>query len=378
MSRRRESDATPPGASAAVAAALDATSGPGAILQALRAHPDVALSGEGLSQALGVSRAQVWKHVGTLRRRGYRIEGEPGGGYRLRGAPDRLYAEEVQNGLATGWLGRRYLHLDDTDSTNRVAFDLGRDGEPAGTAVVAERQSAGRGRLGRSFFSPPHTNLYTSLLLRPTGSIADAPTLILGAAVAVAETVADFLGDESLVEIKWPNDVLIRRRKTSGILMESSAEGARLAFAVLGIGVNLNVDRDLFPDEFRSHATSLASELGAPVDRVAFTRRLFEALEDQLDRHAAGGFEALRPRFESFFRMRGEPVGVLEMAGRRLDGVALGIAPDGALEVEVGAGPRRGEVVRVMAGDVTLAKTHADPTAAASADALAKAPPDAR
>lgn len=330
--------------------------GPAEILAALREHPESTVSGVALSSRLGVSRAQVWKHVGALRRRGYEIEGEPGGGYRLCGTPDRLYAAEIQLGLETRWLARRIDHFDVTESTNQIAFDLGRAGAPAGTTVIAESQTAGRGRLGRSFFSPPHLNLYTSILLRPTGSLSDAPTLILAAAVAVAETVAEFLGDESAVEIKWPNDVLIRRRKTSGILMESSAEGARITFAVLGIGINLNVDRELFPEEFRSLATSLSSELGHPVDRIRFTRRLFENLEGRLDRHAEGGFDALRQEFEAFFRMRGEPVGVEQIGGDRIDGLALGIAPNGALEVEIGAGPRSGEVVRVMAGDVTLAK----------------------
>jgi len=331
-------------------------SGPIEILAALRDHPDSAVSGVTLSTRLGVSRAQVWKHVGELRKRGYEIDGEPGGGYRLKGTPDRLYAAEIQHGLETDWLAQRIDHFEETDSTNQVAFDLGRDGAPAGTAVIAESQTAGRGRLGRSFFSPPHQNLYTSILLRPTGSINDAPTLILAAAVAVADTVAEFVGDESAVEIKWPNDVLIHRRKTSGILMESSAEGTRLTFAVLGIGINLNVDREIFPEEFRSLATSLSSELGHSVDRIAFARRLFENLESQLDRHAAGGFDAVRPRFESFFQMRGEPVGVEEMGGERIDGVARGIAANGALEVEISEGKRSGEIVRVMAGDVTLAK----------------------
>jgi len=330
------------------------------ILAALRRQAGDALSGEALSTQLGVSRAQVWKHVGALRKRGYEIDGEPGGGYRLSAVPDRLFAAEVQAGLATKWLAQEYEHLEETDSTNRVVFDRGREGAPAGTVVVAEEQNAGRGRLGRQFFSPPHQNLYTSILLRPQGSISDAPTLILGAAVAVADAVAEFLGDSSAVEIKWPNDVMIRRRKTSGILMESSAEGTRIAFAVLGIGVNLNVDRETFPDEFQRNATSLSSELGKSIDRIAFTRCLFECLESQLDAHARGGFDALRPRFESYFRMRGEPIGVEEIGGSRIDGIARGIAPNGALELEISEGERAGETVRVMAGDVTLAKPAGD------------------
>jgi BirA family biotin operon repressor/biotin-[acetyl-CoA-carboxylase] ligase len=334
--------------------------GPSEVLAALREDSESAVSGETLSNQLGVSRAQIWKHVGALRKRGYTIEGEPGGGYRLTGGPDRLYAEEIHQTLATRWLAREIQHFDQTESTNPIAFNLGRDEAPAGTTVIAESQSAGRGRLGRSFFSPPYQNLYTSILLRPSGSISDAPTLILAAAVAVAETVAEFIGDESAVEIKWPNDVLIHRRKTSGILMESSAEGTRIAFAVLGIGVNLNVDREIFPDEFRHLATSLSSELGHAVDRIAFTRRLFENLEKQIDLHNAQGFEVVRPRFESFFRMRGESVGIEEIAGQRIKGRALGIAPNGALEVEICEGPETGTTRTVMAGDVTLAKPPRD------------------
>ena len=330
------------------------------VLAALRDDSGAALSGEALSSRLGVSRAQIWKHVGALRKRGYQIDGEPGGGYRLLGAPDRLYAEEIQHGLQTRWLAQRIDHFESIDSTNRVAFDLAREGAPAGTTIIAEAQAAGRGRLGRSFFSPPHLNLYTSILLRPEGSIAEAPTLILAAAIAVAETVAETLENEDAVQIKWPNDVLVHRRKTSGILMESAAEGTGIAFAILGIGINLNVAREDFPDEFRPLATSVSSELGRAVDRIQFTRRLFKSLESHLDAHAQGGFESLRPRFESFFRMRGEPVGILELGGGRLDGIACGIAPGGALEVEVTAGERAGERVRELAGDVTLAKPGAE------------------
>jgi BirA family biotin operon repressor/biotin-[acetyl-CoA-carboxylase] ligase len=338
--------------------------GPGEVLAALRENPTSrsapALSGESLSERLGVSRAQIWKHVSALRTRGYEIEGEPGGGYRLVNTPDRLYAEEIALGLKTKWLAQQIQHFDETQSTNLIAFDLGREDAPGGTTVIAESQTAGRGRLGRSFYSPPYKNLYTSILLRPSGSISDAPTLILAAAVAVAETVAEFIGDESAVEIKWPNDVMIHRRKTSGILMESSAEGTRIAFAVLGIGVNLNVDRETFPDEFRHLATSLSSELGHPVDRIAFTRRLFAHLEHQIDIHESQGFEAVRPRFESFFRMCGESIGIEEMAGERIECRARAIAHNGALEVEILDGPRSGEIMTVMAGDVTLAKPTRD------------------
>ncbi len=332
--------------------------GPARVLEALRRSGGEPRSGEALSETLSVSRAQVWKHVESLRKRGYRIEGEPGGGYRLEGIPDRLYPEEIAAELSTRWVARRLEYHEETDSTNRVAAELARAGASAGTAVVAESQTAGRGRLGRQFFSPAGLNLYTSVVLRPAMDVTQAPELILASAVATADAVVATLGPEHAeqVEIKWPNDVLVGGLKTSGILVEMSAEATRVDHAILGIGVNLNVDPATFPSEFRHLATSLRAVAGAPIDRIAFARRLYGILEEVLDLHAAGGFAALRGRFEDRFRMRGRRVVVLEGVGTgeadRIEGIVRGIAPDGALEVQ----QADGRVRSVIAGDVSLEK----------------------
>jgi BirA family biotin operon repressor/biotin-[acetyl-CoA-carboxylase] ligase len=326
--------------------------GPARVLETLRRAGGRPFSGARLSDELGVSRAAVWKHVEALRARGYAIEGEPGDGYRLAGVPDRLYPEELLAGLETRWLARDLHWFDTTDSTNRVAQELARAGCAHGTTVVAEGQSAGRGRLGRRFFSPPYLNLYASIVLRPRLSVMEAPSLILASAVAVADAVAKTVDDDDAVEIKWPNDVLLGARKTSGILMEMGAEATRVAYLVLGIGVNLNVDRTQFPDEFRDLATSLASHLRRPVDRVAFARLLFRELEAVLDAFAAGGFAALRPRFETRFRMAGSRLRVHELGGSERSGVCDGIDADGALRLRCDDG----ELVRIVAGDVTIAK----------------------
>ena len=325
------------------------------ILEALRRAGPRPLSGKALSESLGVSRAQVWKHVEALRAKGYRIEGERGGGYRLAGIPDRLYPAEIQACLSTRWLAREIRHLDSTDSTNRVALEWARAGAPHGATVIAEGQTAGRGRLGRSFFSPPYSNLYSSSVLRPSLALADAPTVILAAAVAVAEVVAERVGADHEVEIKWPNDVLIDGLKTSGILMELAAEASRVAFLVLGIGVNLNIEREAFPVAFRSSATSLRSATGRVVDRISFARRLYHELEQALDTCEKGGFQALRPCFEQRFHMTGRAVRVRELGpggdpALETAGTCRGIDVDGALLIE----GRDGAVARVLAGDVTV------------------------
>jgi BirA family biotin operon repressor/biotin-[acetyl-CoA-carboxylase] ligase len=188
------------------------TGGPARILDALRRAGGETCSGEVLSSKFGVTRAQVWKHVEALRARGYTIDGDPGGGYRLSEIPDRLYAEEIQTDLETSWLATEIHYFESVDSTNRVALDLARSGSAHGTTVVADQQTAGRGRLGRSFFSPPAANLYTSIVLRPRIHTAEAPSWILATAVSVAETIEQTLGNRGDVAIKWPNDVGPRNR----------------------------------------------------------------------------------------------------------------------------------------------------------------------
>jgi BirA family biotin operon repressor/biotin-[acetyl-CoA-carboxylase] ligase len=218
--------------------------------------------------------------------------------------------------------------------------------------VVAEKQSAGRGRMGRSFFSPQYLNVYTSIVLRPQIDTAQAPTLIPAVAVAVADAIAMTVHDSSSVQIKWPNDIQLSGLKTSGILMEMSTEATRVDFAILGIGVNLNVLRSALPDEFRDRATSLRSHEGHAIDRAGFVRCLYTCLEEVLDLHADKGFAALRPRYEARFNMKGQKVRVSEVDGSVLLGTAQGIAVDGALELE----RSDGKSVRVIAGDVTLVR----------------------
>ncbi len=331
--------------------------GAGAILRALRLAGAARCSGEQLSRELGVSRSQIWKHVSTLRGRGYDIDGSAGEGYRLRSSPDRLYSEEIQPGLGTRAVGRKIEHLDSTDSTNRVAHERARAGAPHGYTVIAEAQTAGRGRLGRTFFSPAHENLYTSIILRPSLTTASCATAILAAAVAVAETAAASVGDDDRVTIKWPNDVLIDRRKTSGILMELAAEATRVDYLVLGIGININSDPSSFPEEFRASATSLAASAGRPIDRAQVARTLFTLLEDVLDLHEARGFSAIRDRFDARFSMRDQTVTVRDLDGGSTTGTALGVANDGALRLRHADGSER----RLLAGDVTIGsgETHA-------------------
>ena len=303
------------------------------------------LSGEELARRLGCSRAAVWKQIGALRRLGYRIEARRAHGYALAAAPDRLGPAELAPHLAGRWRDIRWLA--ETDSTQRVARELARAGASEGTVVIAEAQTAGRGRLGRTWHSPRGVNLYCSIVLRPPLSPAAVPQVALVAGVAAAAALAETPG--LAPRLKWPNDVLIDGRKVAGILTEMEAEVERVHHVILGIGVNLNAPRAAFPPELRERATSLFLATGRRVDRAAVTGRLLAALEARYGRFLEGGFEAVRAEWESYSCLTGTDVRVAsaegEMAGR-----VLGLDTDGALML---ARPD-GTSTRIVAGEVTV------------------------
>ena len=257
-----------------------------------------------------------------------------------------LRLDIIQGELATRRLGTRFHYFQEIDSTNSYARRLAGTGAPEGEVVIAERQSEGRGRLGRSWESPPYCNLYFSLLLRPTLAPVHAPQITLMAAVALADTVAAFVAEPPA--IKWPNDILLQGKKLAGILTESSCDAKRIEFVILGIGVNLNFPAALMPDTIRQRATSLMEIAGARISRENFLRRLIHDLDRCYGILQESGFDAIAPRWQARFGFKGKTVRV-EMEGDVLIGQAVGIDRDGALLVE----DVRGERQRVVAGDVT-------------------------
>ena len=248
------------------------------------------------------------------------------------------------------WLGRRAHLYRGVDSTNRIAESVARNGAPEGTIVLADQQSAGRGRLGRSFWSPPGRSVYLSVVLRPEEPLEEIPRYVFAAAVAVAEAVKQALGAAVQPEIKWPNDVLLDGRKTSGINLPAQVEGQRVLSCVLGIGVNVNVEADEIPEELREIATSLRIAGGKAVCRVSFAERLLGGLEDEIERLRREGFAGTLDRWLKSFRMQGARV---RIGGpgftRELEGIVQGVDTDGALHLRAGHATHR-----ILAGDVAL------------------------
>ena len=249
------------------------------VLSLLRAQEGY-LSGEELSRELGLSRAAVWKAVETLRKEGYEIEARTGLGYRLCAAPNALTEREVRRFLGDTMLLGRELHcLDTVDSTNTYAKKLALSGAADGTVVIANNQTAGRGRMGRSFQSPRDKGIYLSVLLRPALTPDKLMPVTAMAGVAVCNAVEQVCGVRP--GLKWPNDPVIGSRKLCGILTEVSLEGetGRVQYLVLGIGINVSHTQEDFSPDVAQIATSLEAYLGRSVSRPELAAALIREIE---------------------------------------------------------------------------------------------------
>jgi BirA family biotin operon repressor/biotin-[acetyl-CoA-carboxylase] ligase len=315
------------------------------IIRLLKDHSSGFLSGEEISRRLKVTRAAIWKRVKHLRTLGYEIEASTRTGYRLIRSPDLLTPSEVRPLLKTKWMGRSIHHFHSMDSTNSVAYQLALQGAEEGEIVVAESQKKGRGRLGRKWFSPPLTNLYLSVILRPEIPPQQASLITLMAAVATAGAIQKLSGLQPM--IKWPNDILLKNRKVAGLLNEIHSEMDRIHFVILGIGVNLNMDEKMFSKEIRGLATSLKRETGQSISRKAFLQTLLEELEIWYEIFLKEGAAPVLKAWRERAQIQGRSVKVTSF-GEVLSGTAIDVDSDGALILET----KEGEQKRVVAGDV--------------------------
>ncbi len=331
------------------------------ILQMLRDADDY-VSGQQIGDRLGVSRTAAWKLVGKLKEEGYPIEAVTKKGYRLLSVDDKdiFNEKEIANQMRTVWAGHPLLFKEVTGSTNADAFQASEEGFPHGTLIVTSQQTAGRGRRGREWISPPDENIYMSILLRPALRPEAAPMLTLVQALAVCEAAQEICGGRVQFAIKWPNDLVVRvgggaYRKCCGILTEMRLEENEIRDVVIGIGINVNQTE--FPDTIRETATSIAlamAEDGAAfrrINRAALTAGIWEKFEIYYDRfEKAQSLAPLREAYEARLVNTGRAVRVLDPAGP-FDGVAAGITDYGDLVVRPADGsPDR----HVSSGEVSV------------------------
>jgi len=315
------------------------------ILRILRERKEY-VSGQELCETLGVSRTAVWKCIRRLEEEGYEIEAVPRSGYRLLGSPDSIAEEEVASRLTTERMGHPIRYFAQIDSTNRLAGREAAEGAPEGLLVIADEQTAGRGRRGRTWSTPAGSAVAFSLVLRPALAPESISMVTLVMGLAVAQAVEELYG--LAAGIKWPNDVVINGRKLSGTLTEMSAEAEAVHYLVVGTGINANMTA--FPEELRQTATSLTLELGRSVNRAELIAAVMRHFEADYDRFTAqGDLASLLPEYNRLLVSRGKEVRVLE-PGHEYSGTSHGIDERGRLLVE----KADGEVTRVYAGEVSV------------------------
>ena len=258
---------------------------------------------------------------------------------------DGIYNETtIADQIHTKWAGKTVHFARATDSTNLWIKRLAKEGASEGTLALAEFQSAGRGRLGRSWEVPEGTSVMMSILLRPKFEPQYAPTLTLVMGMAVAKAVKNLGFD---VSIKWPNDVVVSHKKICGILTEMGVRDGKIDYAVIGVGINVNIKE--FPEEMADKATSLYLESGKEFDRSQIPGLVMEAFEEYYEKFAATcDLSGLKEEYESILANYNQPVRVL--AKEPYEGVARGITDGGELLVE----KTDGTIVAVSAGEVSV------------------------
>lgn len=316
-------------------------------------RPNEYISGEQISRELNISRTAVWKQINRLRMKGYDFEAAPKLGYRLVQQPTKLDEISLLKLLKTERFGRQIRILSTIESTQNEAHKWAESGAGEGALVIAEEQTAGRGRRGRPWYSPPGKGIWMSMVMKPLIPLQFTPHLTLLTAVAVCRAIKKIAPVQ--VGIKWPNDLLIEERKVCGILLESVAEDERLVSVIAGIGIDVNIDASDYPESLLDIATSLKRELGQEVDRATVIAEIMNEWEQLYKLYEEQGFGPIRTLWEANSIMIGRQVHIQSPYGT-VSGTAQGLDDSGALIV-LGSG---GVYQKVFSGDIQFSSENKD------------------
>lgn len=316
------------------------------ILQVLKGHQGQYVSGENLAKLCGLTRAAIWKQINHLREIGYLIESAPRKGYMLMDSSQVLHPFELREGLNTRFLGQTIHYRSEVDSTNLWAKSLAAAGAPDGTAVIAEKQTMGRGRLGRNWASVKGLGLWISLILRPQINTSDLAVITILTAVSIARAIA--AETDIQVAVKWPNDLLYHGKKLTGILAELNGEMDQVNYLIVGAGLNVNHQEADFPPELRDRATSLRLIGGQAYDRKAIFRQYLHFFEAAYLQLATGDTRDIIAYARRHSATLGKKVTVRQGFGQSLSGEALELDVDGSLWLKESGG----KTVKVFSGEV--------------------------
>ena len=317
----------------------------GDILKFLREKEYV--SGEVLAQKLGISRVAVWKQIQKLKDMGYKITSDQNLGYCLISRPDLLLPQEIQRGLSTNYIGKEIYYFPELKSTNIMAKEKAlhrAEGMDEGTLIIAEKQSAGKGRLGREWFSPAG-GIWLSIILYPQLFPSYISRITLMTAVAVVKAIKICTQIES--QIKWPNDILINEKKVCGILTEMSAELDIINWVVVGIGINANIDLRDFPEDIQENTISLKETSGKEISRVKLVQTFLQEFEKYYEKLKRKEFSSILKEWKSCSHTLGKKIRV-DIGERIITGEAIEINESGALILK----KEDGELAEIISGTI--------------------------
>jgi BirA family transcriptional regulator, biotin operon repressor / biotin---[acetyl-CoA-carboxylase] ligase len=320
------------------------------VLYYLRKHPRSYIPVRKLGEKFELSTNKIERIIAELENWGYQLLRNKSGEIRYGASPDVLFPHEVAFGLDTKVLGANVYSFDRVGSTNTLAHKYAEKDEPEGTLILAERQTAGRGRLGRSWHSPAKRGVYMSLILRPQIPPLLAPGLSLIAALSIAKTIREYPGIKAT--IKWPNDVLYEGAKLAGVLTELAAEIDRVKYVIMGIGLNVNHEQDDFPVEIQQRATSLHIAAHAQIDRIRIVKNLLTILEEHYHEYLALGFKRLIKPIKSYSSVLGKTIN-FRQNDETCTGTAIDIDAQGLLIVKVG-----NKTMSLSSGEISLHESY--------------------
>jgi len=314
------------------------------LLQLLSANPMIVVSGTRMAKHIGVSRHKVRHWVKQLRALGVDVKGHARRGYHLQKSADVLIPAVLRRRLEGTTFEKHIHHFFKIGSTNDVALELGHSEAPNGSVVLAEQQTAGRGRVGRAWHSEKSNGIYMSVLLRPAITPVEAPLLTLVAGLAARDAVAEL--SDTAPDLRWPNDILLNGKKIGGILTEMHAEPDRVLLIVVGIGINVN--HETMPADLRGTATSLRIETGKTHSRTELVVRVLHRLDGYYNQFLRQGAEPILRRFAEVSSFcEGKRVRVAT-AKETFLATTAGLEPSGVLRVR----RENGKTEPVLAGDV--------------------------
>lgn len=320
------------------------------IISRLKEASGEPISGQILADELEISRTMVWKYLKGLEEEGYEIVAIKKKGYILNRLPDTVAAERISLHLQTEHLGREIIYHPVCESTQTIAANKARDGALHGTVVIAEEQTAGRGRMDRSWESSSGEGIWMSVILRPKITPQFAAQFTLVAAVSIARAIEEVTN--CVPNIKWPNDLLLNGKKVTGILTELQADMDRVQAIIVGIGINVNQTADSFKGVLEPIATSLKMESGTAVDRSLLVSKVLFHLERYSDMYIKLGFEPIKLIWESYNCTLNNRIRATTLR-ETVEGQAIGMTNDGALQLRLD----NGEIKNIYSADIDLLKT---------------------